>query len=249
MVEKINDKESWFVSWFDSDYYHSLYSNRDETEARDFIVKLCEVLSPSSQSKVLDLACGKGRHTRTLASLDLDVCGLDLSENSIAFAKQFEKDNLRFDRHDMREVFMESHFDYIFNFFTSFGYFDTEEDHYLAISSIAKNLKAGGVFVMDYLNSEFVATNLVRENKKTIDGIEFSLKRKCENGYFVKDIYIRDGAENFHFQEKVRSFDLSDFELMLGDAGLELTKTYGDYDLSVFSPKSSTRLILQAQKI
>ena len=64
-------KQEWFESWFDTSYYHTLYSKRDENEAKEFIVNLVEFLKIDPKSKVLDLACGKGRHSLTLNELGL----------------------------------------------------------------------------------------------------------------------------------------------------------------------------------
>ena len=120
MIEK-----DWFESWFDSPYYHLLYSNRDEREADLFIKNLINYINPSTKSKILDLACGKGRHSKVLADLGFDVTGIDLSENSIVSAKKMENESLHFYTHDMRFPFRANYFDYTFNFFTSFGYFNT----------------------------------------------------------------------------------------------------------------------------
>ena len=84
---------TWFASWFDSPYYHVLYKDRDDSEAADFMNRLTQYLHLHPTSKILDLACGKGRHSRYLSSLGYDVTGVDLSSQSITFAKKFEKEN------------------------------------------------------------------------------------------------------------------------------------------------------------
>ncbi len=88
---------------------------------------------------MLDVACGRGRHSRILASKGFVVTGIDISFDSIAFAKQFENENLDFYQHDMRLPFRVNYFDYAFNFFTSFGYFKTRREHDDAIRTIAKD--------------------------------------------------------------------------------------------------------------
>ena len=115
-------KPNWFEEWFDSPYYHLLYCNRSAEEAESFIKKLTQKLDLRKGAKVLDVACGKGRHSRTLASLGYDVTGIDLSANSIAFAKNFENAHLKFEVFDMRKTYAAQKFDYVFNLFSSFGY-------------------------------------------------------------------------------------------------------------------------------
>ena len=76
------DKE-WFKDWFNTSYYHTLYKHRDESEAHRFIDHLCAYLKVKKGSKILDLACGKGRHALHLAKKGYQTTGVDLSEESI----------------------------------------------------------------------------------------------------------------------------------------------------------------------
>ena len=78
----------WFHDWFNSPYYHLLYRHRDEQEAAAFIERLIGHLQPPPGSRMLDVACGKGRHAVQLARHGFEVTGIDLSEESIAFAQQ-----------------------------------------------------------------------------------------------------------------------------------------------------------------
>ncbi len=238
----------WFEDWFDSEYYHLLYAHRDETEARRFLEDLVASLSPSPDAMMLDLACGKGRHTRTLAAMGYDVIGVDLSPSSILYAQQYETERLRFFTHDMRLIFRPEYFDYVFNFFTSFGYFEHDDDHSKAIESIAHSLKPGGVFLIDYLNSPRVASQLVFHDEITREGVHFDMKRALLAGYFVKDITITDGDQVMTHQERVRAFELEDLTLMIEDAGMTVEKVYGDYDLSTYDRSSSSRMIIQARR-
>ncbi|TMI68752.1 MAG: class I SAM-dependent methyltransferase, partial [Bacteroidetes bacterium] len=146
---------AWYRDWFDSPFYHRLYFERDEQEAKEFIDKLIHFLQPPIGSRMLDVACGRGRHSRILAEMQFDVTGIDLSPNSIAYAKEFEKENLSFYQHDIRLPFWINYFDYAFNFFTSFGYFATRREHDDAMRSIGAALRPGGIFVIDYINVHY----------------------------------------------------------------------------------------------
>ena len=101
----------WFKDWFNSPYYHLLYFNRDEKEAANFIDKLINYLNPPKGSFMLDVACGKGRHSIHLEEKGFDVTGIDLSEDSIEEALRFQTDTLHFYRHDMRLPFWINYFE------------------------------------------------------------------------------------------------------------------------------------------
>ena len=203
----------WYASWFDTPYYHILYKDRDHEEAQVFMDNLTNYLNLPEDGKILDLACGKGRHSVYLNSLGYDVTGVDLSENSIAYAKQFENENLHFEVHDMCKPYNKK-FDAVFNLFTSFGYFEDEADNLRTINAIQADLNEFGFGVIDFMNSDYVINNLVPEDSKTVEGIEFHQKRYVKEGYLIKDITFEDKGETFTFQEKVRVLTLKDFEVL-----------------------------------
>ena len=136
----IKDTKDWFTSWFDTPYYHILYKERGFDEAHNFMENLTSYLNIPEEAKILDLACGKGRYSVYLNSIGYDVTGLDLSPHSIEHAKQFENETLHFDVHDMSQPYSQQ-FDAVFNLFTSFGYFENEEDNLNTIKAIKANLK------------------------------------------------------------------------------------------------------------
>ncbi len=238
-------KTEWFKEWFNSPYYHILYKNRDEGEAKLFIDRLLKELQPPPRASILDLACGKGRYSRYLAAKGFDVTGLDIAEESIHFARQFETEHLSFFTHDMRLPYWIDFFDYIFNFFTSFGYFECEEDHTKTINNIAKGLKEEGKFVLDFFNSRKVVRLLKAEEVKRIDGIEFQIQKKVDDeGYIVKNIHFQKAGKPYNFIERVRAFTLENFEILFENAGLKIAKTFGDYHLNPYNEIDSDRLIL-----
>ncbi|MBS1731298.1 MAG: methyltransferase domain-containing protein [Bacteroidetes bacterium] len=153
--------EEWFDSWFDSPYYELLYSKRDEWEARYFVQNLILWLKPKPQSLILDVGCGKGRYSKILADMDFRVTGIDISTSSLNIARKMENERLHFFKHDMRKPFLQNHFDYAFNFFTSFGYFNTLKEHHDALHSIVQSLKHQGILVIDYLNVDYAAKHLL----------------------------------------------------------------------------------------
>jgi len=237
------EKNTWFASWFDTPYYHILYKDRDYEEAQVFMDNITNYLNLLEDSKILDLACGKGRHSIYLNQLGYDVTGADLSENSITEASKYANNKLHFTVHDMRIPFDEK-FDAIFNLFTSFGYFENDEDNLTTLKAIKESLSEYGFAVIDFMNVHHVINNLVPEETKTVEGIDFKIKRYVKDNHIFKEIDFEDKGEKFHFVEKVQALTLQDFEEMMEEAGIFLLDTFGDYKLKKFYKNESERLIM-----
>ncbi len=235
--------KQWYASWFDTPYYHILYKDRDYSEAQGFMDNLTNYLNIPEGGNILDLACGKGRHAVYLNTLGYNVTGVDLSEQSIIHAKQFENESLKFDVHDMSKPYPDT-FDAVFNLFTSFGYFEDENCNLETIKSIKEELNEFGFGVIDFMNVNFILENLVEENVKTVEGIDFHQKRSLKDGYIVKDIRFEADGESYKFQERVKAFTLEDFEALFEKAGVYLLDVFGDYKLRPYHSKTSERLIM-----
>lgn len=240
-------EKAWFATWFDSPYYHILYKNRDEREAEVLMNNLCSFLQIQPSHQVLDLACGRGRHAIYLNNKGFHVTGIDLSAQSIAHAKCFENERLHFFEHDMRHVFERGRFDYVFNLFTSFGYFDTKTENLQAIKATTQNLKNGGVLVIDFMNSQKVIQELVLEETKTIDAIDFHIKRSYESPFILKNIDFEHQGQHYSFQEKVMAISKLEFESYFEAVGLDCIHLFGNYALEPFQD-TSDRMIFILQK-
>lgn len=240
----------WYKEWFNSPYYHKLYFERDEEDAKAFIQRLVKYLQPPSGSRMLDVACGQGRHSRMLAEDGFDVTGIDLSRDSIHFAQQFEKENLHFYLHDLRLPFWINFFDYAFNFFTSFGYFRTQREHDDVIRTIVNSLKPDGHLLFDYLNTHYVEEHLKHNEIKTIGSTTYELHRWHNDSHFFKRIIITDPAleHPLEFTEKVVKFSLGDFTDMLSFQKMQITTVFGDYHLNPYDIRQTPRMIIVASK-
>ncbi|TXK51297.1 class I SAM-dependent methyltransferase [Pontibacter qinzhouensis] len=240
--------EEWFSTWFDSPYYHVLYSDRDEQDAHSFIDNLLAYLHPKPTDTILDLACGKGRHSVYLSRKGYRVTGIDLSGQSIAYAKQFESEQLHFSKHDMRQVYKPASFDVVLNLFTSFGYFDNETENVVALVAAADSLKHGGKLVIDFMNTEKTIEHLVAHEQKTVHGIQFKITRGVENGFIVKSIAFTDQGQNFTFVERVRALRQEDFMEYFRMAKLRLVDVFGNYKLDPYCRLQSERMIYVLKK-
>jgi SAM-dependent methyltransferase len=240
--------KKWFQNWFSSPYYHILYHQRNDEEAEFFIDNLCAFLKPAENFRLLDIACGRGRHSVYLNKKGYDVTGIDLSNASIKFAQQFENENLQFYVHDMRNSFYINYFNIAFNLFTSFGYFETEKDHVNALKAFNKSLKRSGILVLDYFNSEKIVRNLAHQEVKHVDGIDFYITKKVANGKIIKSISFEHKSKDFSFKEEVKAFSKSDFERIFEKSGFKVLNHFGDYALNPFNEIKSDRLIFICQK-
>jgi len=240
--------KKWFQNWFSSPYYHILYHQRNVKEAEFFIDNLCTFLKPELGSKLLDIACGRGRHSIYLNQKGYDVTGIDLSKANIKFAQDSENETLQFFVHDMRNPFYINYFDIAFNLFTSFGYFETEKEHLKALQAFNKSLKKSGILVLDYFNSKKIMLNLAPQEVKQISGIDFHINKRIEDGKIIKNISFNAENHDFSFDEQVKAFSKNDFEGLFLKSGFKILHYFGDYSLNPFDELQSDRLIFICQK-
>ncbi len=240
----------WFEAWFDSHYYHLLYQHRGMEEAEHFADRIVELFGAKPGERLLDLACGKGRHALAFARHGLDVSGVDLSMESIAYARQFEHDQLHFYVHDMRRIFRVHYFNYVCNLFTSFGYFAQAADNQLAAQSIAGGLKKDGKFLIDFVNRIPALGNIDARRNEVIEreGIVFTIERSYTENQFLKKITIDDAPRQLQYTERVNSFTLNQLKTLFEQAGLTLSSCYGNYALDAYDETNSPRMIMIFQK-
>lgn len=242
------DKHKWFEKWFNTPYYHLLYDNRNFKEADAFIFTLVNHLNLKKDSKIWDLACGKGRHAIALNKYDLDVIGTDLSEESIKEALNQENEKLQFYTLDMRSPFRSNYFDYILNLFTSFGYFSNANDDLKVFKSVSNSLKKNGLFVFDYLNKNVVISTLQQTQEIVKSNVKFTISKHVEGNTIIKKIKIEEKGISHEFQESVKLYSVDDIMLLAQKAGLEKVAIFGDYNLNEFIAKTSNRMIFIFRK-
>jgi len=235
--------KEWFASWFDTNYYHILYSHRNYSEAQEFMQNIVTFLKLKNDAILLDLGCGKGRHSIYLNSLGFTVVGADLSKNSILEAKKAKNDSLKFIEHDMRNPF-NSKYDAILNLFTSFGFFEDDFEDIAVLQNIKNGLKPNGIAIIDFMNVKKVIANLVAEEIQIIEGISFKISRYLQNGFIVKEINFDAAGKHHTYFEKVKSLDLPKIKTYLDSIDFKIKHTFGNYQLDEFNEETSDRLIL-----
>lgn len=238
----------WFKDWFNSPYYHILYKNRNEAEAAAFLDALTQCLKLPKGAKVLDLPCGKGRHSHYLHQLGFQVTGADLAPHSIAEANKEAEPGLKYLVHDIRQPFPEQDFDAVFNLFTSLGYFDDEREDEAAIATLSGAARSGGYIVIDFMNTPKIAAGLVKHHELTLDGIPFIIDKVLKDGFFVKDIQFTDKGKSYHFTERVKAITKEQLTAWTHLANLKIIGIFGNYSLDEYQKEKSDRMIFILQK-
>ena len=231
----MSEKKDWFNSWFNSPYYHILYKNRDTREAEFFLRNLVRNLGFTKHQAIVDLACGKGRHSVFLNQLGFNITGVDLAEQSISWAKQFENERLHFEVKDLRDLQYKNEFDVALNLFTSFGYFDCHETNLLVMKQIYQALKPNGIVVIDFMNVQCVLSNLVQAEQKVVDDIAFNISKIVKNNSIIKQIDFTTDGKSYSFTEQVQALTLNHFEDLFASAGFVVKQVFGNYALKPFN--------------
>jgi SAM-dependent methyltransferase len=230
---------TWYQEWFGEEYLE-LYSHRDENEARQQVAFFRDQFGVMT-GPVLDLACGMGRHMQELQALGFHTVGCDLSYTLLRTGMR-EYGPMPVARADMRQLpFCDRSFGALVNFFTSFGYFATEEENVQVVREMARVLEPGAPILFDYLNVHRELDKLVqRETRDTPTGavqIERWFDRSDRS--FNKRITI--GQKRY--LERVRGYDLDEISAMFASSDLSIRAAFGDFDGSGFT-HTSPRLIL-----
>ena len=237
----------WFEHWFGEEYLR-LYPNRDDTDA-EHLVSLIEQHVTLGGRRVLDLACGSGRHTIQFAARGASVVGFDLSMPLLSVAHHRDsRHRLHLVRGDMRRLpFAPGIFDLVVNLFTSFGYFADDRQHETVIVDAAAALRRGGSFILDYLNADQVRDGLIQHEESWMGRRRVTIERRLtDDGRFViKEMHMVDDGRSF--LERVRLFTHDELRALLRGAGLHLTHEYGDYDCGDLT-SSSPRAIFIAER-
>jgi SAM-dependent methyltransferase len=239
---------SWYSTWFDSPYYHQLYAHRDYREADTFVKRLMKYLRLPLGARILDLGCGTGRHSHAMASLGYAVTGIDLSKRNILAATAKSGDAVHFRQGDMREIVEENAFDLVVNLFTSFGYFEKEEDNQKVLNAVFSSLKIDGLFVLDFFCRRHVDKHLVPHEIVERDGQRFEIERFISTQQIHKKITLHGEGENLVFEEVVNGFTPRQLRQLLTSAGFKIIDCLGDYQLNTFDENQSERCIFIGQK-
>ena len=232
------------MSWYETAFrkqYLDLYYRRSQEAAQGEAAFAARALGLPEGARVLDVACGAGRHARVLRELGHHVVGVDLSRDLLAEAR-----DVVCVRCDMRRLPFYGAFDAATSFFTSFGYFD-DAGNRATMESVAAAIRSRGVFFLDFLNAITVTTQLVPASEEQREDRTYRIARRVEDGRVVKDVVIEEEGLTMSYRESVRLYHHHDLIRLLKAAGLNPLAAYGDYDGRDFTT-DAPRCILVARK-
>lgn len=245
----------WFKDWFSSKFYLEIYKHRNDEDARNLINLIQRNVHINTDDKVLDICCGAGRHSLELARRGFHVTGFDLSKFLISEAiksyKQSPERNLKvkFLIKDMRYFNFKSNFEMAVNIFTSFGYFEDDNENFRVIKNASDSIRKKGYFVFDYVNADYLRKNVVPRSRNKYGNLYITQSRKIDGDFVIKKIKISSGKKSFEYQERLKLYNYNMMKKVFEQYGLKVYELFGDYFGNKYSKDNSQRMILFAQKI
>lgn len=244
----------WPVAFFDEDYltiYRPLLSEEVTTRETEFLES---ALALQTGAKLLDLACGFGRHAIGMAKRGYEVTGLDFNANYLEIAAAVAKESdlrVQWQQGDMRTLPFEGEFEAVYSYFTSFGYFSDDENEKV-IEGVARALRPGGRFLIDLINRDWILThpthrvwNQREDGSLLMEETSFDLVR---SRVIARQIHLApDGAKRLEKSYDVRAYTCAELASMLHRHGLETREAWGGIDRSEYSIQSR-RLVLLAKR-
>lgn len=239
--------EDWFSSWFGQDYL-AVYPRRNEAEAEQQVAFLTELLQLDRSSSILDIACGTGRHLSAFCRRGLSACGVDLS---VDLLQQAAAAGLPVVRADMRALpFDDGQFSALFSFFTSFGYFPTDEEHLQVLSEWARVAAAGAKLVIDCANRDAVIATLVPLSREEGPAGTITQKRtlSSDGTRVEKTIEIDDRRSGTRtYRESVRLFSVTELTDLVQRAGFEVKRVLGGFSDADYNDRSNRMVLIAAR--
>jgi len=236
--------DDWYSSAFDA-LYPIIYAHRSVEAAAPECAFALEQLALPADAQVLDLCCGNGRHLAHLQRASARAMGLDYSLALLRLARVNAGPEARLVHSDMRALPFPRCFDAVFNFFTSFGYFQRHEENMAVLEEITRCLRPGGRFFMDFLNAPHVVATLLPRSEREQDGYRIYEERWIDTAQQrvnkIMDVF-RAGTRVSHSEESVRLYRHEELEQLFQRANLRILRTYGDYGGNALQ-EDSPRLI------
>lgn len=237
----------WFKDWFDSEDYLDVYRHRDDKDAGELVNLIIKQTGLKPGSFLLDAGCGAGRHSILFSERGFNVTGFDLSTTLLNKAKEeAAKKNIGINllRADFRTITFKKKFDAVLNLFTSFGYFEDDEDNFHFVKEAHSFLKENGLYVFDYLNISYLKNNIVCQSEKNFCGKTVKEIRNISGGRVNKEIIITSEEFESRYSESVKLYSRDFIEKKFLSYGYRIKNIFGNYSGEEFDVSTSPRLII-----
>lgn len=252
-----NIKNNWYKDFYTKfyfTYFHQKKNNVSQTKKE--VNFICKILQLPSRAKILDLACGPGRHALELALQNFNVTGVDFNQQALKMAHaKAQKSNLsiKFVLCDMGSLLFKNEFDAVICMYTSFGYFINEKENQKVLKNVARSLKAGGLFVLDLPNKYWTTHKIPRKTCRKFKNTSILERRFFDSTkkiFHNKIVFINTNNKTEKISTYLRLYDLKEIKNKLTASGLKYLKSFGDYNIKTnFETKKSPRMIILAKKI
>lgn len=244
-------EKAWYKEWFASEDYLEVYRHRNSDDTDALIDLIISNTNLDINAKILDAACGAGRHSIKFAEKGYNVTGFDLSTTllNIAISHSNKKNlNINFINSDIRTFYTNVKFSIVLSLFTSFGYFDSDLENFKFVENAFNMLNDDGYYVLDYFNQTFLENNLIEDTKRTVGTKEIIENRKIIDGRVVKKIKIISENNNHDYIESVKLYSYDELVNNFTSIGYKKIKVFGDYLGNNFEKENSERCIIIFQK-
>ncbi|MBU1677347.1 MAG: class I SAM-dependent methyltransferase [Bacteroidetes bacterium] len=239
--------KKWYKTWFSSDEYLNVYNHRDSQDAENIINLILTQIPLPQNAVILDAACGAGRHAIILSKLGYKVIAFDLSTNLLKIGQKNSvehQENVHFFCSDIRQTYIKKKVDLITNLFTSFGYFENDDENFIFFHNSKSLLKKDGFVVFDYFNSNHVKNNLIENTERVINSKRIIEERRIEDNFVIKKIVIEENGNNSEFYERVKLYDSEFLIKKFSEIGFTIEKSFGNYNGAEFNQNKSKRMVL-----
>lgn len=240
----------WWERYFDRDFlelYRPLLPSEDAAHEVDAAMDALELPPPA---RVLDLACGWGRHALPLAARGYHVTALDLSPALLAEGQRAAGERgcpVEWVRGDMRRLPFRSAFDAVLCFFSSLGYQLSDDEDLRVLGTVRDALQPGGRLLLETMHRDQVAREFAeRDWWEGPDGEPVWVEREFDAVAGVSREWLRWGKVEKYHEIRIRS--ASEWDALLRRAGFEVNEWLGGWDLTPFD-RTSDRLIAIASPV
>jgi len=250
-------KNNWYNDFYTKFYFTYFHQKKDNaSQTKKEVNFICKILQLPSRAKILDLACGSGRHALELALQNFDVTGIDFNQQALKMARaKAQKSNLpiKFTLRDMRSLQFKNEFDAVICMYTSFGYFINEKENTKVLKNISNSLKAGCLLLLDLPNKYWTIHRIPRKtcrkfkNTSILESRFFDSTKKI---FHNKIVFINPDNKTEEISTYLRLYDLKEIKDKLASSGFKYLKSFGDYNIKTnFETTKSPRMIILAKKI
>jgi cyclopropane fatty-acyl-phospholipid synthase-like methyltransferase len=243
--------KEWYKDWFSSKDYLDVYRHRNSEDTERLVNLILSKVALNPNAKVLDAACGAGRHAIKFAEKGFNVTAFDLSKTLLQIGINEARSrnvSIDFQNSDIRTFASNLKFDLVLSLFTSFGYFESDDENFIFPQNAYYMLNNNGYYILDYFNKNYVEENLVEESERKVNQKEILENRFIENDRVIKRISIREENQNNEYVESVKLYSFEQLEERFESIGYNTVNVFGDYLGNPFKNESSEICIIFFQK-